>query len=156
MNETQNETVPSSLCVWDYQPSESLSAPAAVGHVRFPPKADKQADASGCPLSAKADSCRAAKLLSSGQKKTPRAMVGPQGLSCAARITSLAGIVIRRNAKRSPCRASRPGVRPFHGLASLSANTPAGSTASGSSQAFTIHHVHTGAARFADRNNQLV
>jgi hypothetical protein len=41
----------------------------------------------------------------------------------------------------------------FRGLASLSANVPAGSTASGSSQAFTIHHVHTGAACFADGND---
>ena len=41
----------------------------------------------------------------------------------------------------------------FRGLASLPANAPAGSTASGSSQAFTIHHVHTGAACFADGND---
>src|SRR6516165_1975211 len=46
------------------------------------------------------------------------------------------------------CRDRRPGW--FGGLASLSADAPAGGTAGVSSHANTIHHVHTGAACFAD------
>jgi hypothetical protein len=48
----------------------------------------------------------------------------------------------------------RPGW--FRGLASLSADAPAGGTAGGSSHADTIHHVHTGAACFADWSDQCV
>ena len=52
------------------------------------------------------------------------------------------------------CRDRRPGW--FGGLASLSADAPAGGTAGVSSHANTIHHVHTGAACFADFNEQFV
>ena len=48
----------------------------------------------------------------------------------------------------------RPGW--FRGLASLSADAPAGGTAGVSSHADTIHHVHTGAACFADWCHQFV
>jgi hypothetical protein len=41
-------------------------------------------------------------------------------------------------------------------LASLPADAPAGGTAGVSSHADTIHHVHTGAACFADWNDQFV
>ena len=41
-------------------------------------------------------------------------------------------------------------------LASLSADAPAGGTAGLSSHAFTTHHVHTGAACFADWSDQCV
>src|SRR6266550_6142617 len=44
----------------------------------------------------------------------------------------------------------------FVALASAPADAPAGGTAGVSSHADTIHHVHTGAACFADWNDQLV
>ena len=59
--------------------------------------------------------------------------------------------------RRLPHLAECPDLAsgPFRGLASPSADAPAGGTTSGSSQASTIHHVHTGAACFADGDDQL-